>query len=240
MPHLASPDPARINADRRPGRRVPDGRSSGWAVIAAASTPTVLIGGWLAGDALQPTGYSPMQQTMSVLAGQQGTDSWLMTGTLGLVGFALVATGVSLTAVRWPGRLLLVVAGSASIGVAACPEPASGPTDLHLAFAVICVVATAVWPAAAAQPGPQAPWVLSYQAGACVTAVFAALSVWLLLATQSGIDLGLAERLTSSAQGIWPLVVATSLWLADRQPADQPEPDEAARRAVVSARCRGQ
>ena len=29
---------------------------------------------------LQPASYSPMQQTMSAMAGRAGTDRWIMTG----------------------------------------------------------------------------------------------------------------------------------------------------------------
>lgn len=33
---------------------------------------------------LQPASYSPMQQTMSAMAGRAGTDRWIMTGGFGL------------------------------------------------------------------------------------------------------------------------------------------------------------
>src|SRR5271165_5736157 len=98
MTQLARPDPARnrsgrghvrsgpasastepLPADRpgllRAGRPVP-----GWAVGAALLAPVVLVGGWLVAGALQPASYSPMRQTMSVLAGHSGTDRWVMTG----------------------------------------------------------------------------------------------------------------------------------------------------------------
>ncbi len=44
-----------------------------------------------------------------------------------------------------------------------------------------------------------------------MTVVFAALLGWLFIETQGGGDLGLAERLTTSAQACWPLVVAIAL-----------------------------
>jgi hypothetical protein len=45
-----------------------------------------------------------------------------------------------------------------------------------------------------------------------VTAVFLALLCWLVLETQGGSNLGMAERLTSSVQTSWPFVVAVVLW----------------------------
>jgi hypothetical protein len=45
-----------------------------------------------------------------------------------------------------------------------------------------------------------------------VTAVFLVLLCWLVIETQGGSDLGVAERLTSSVQTSWPFVVAVVLW----------------------------
>jgi hypothetical protein len=76
---------------------------------------------------------------------------------------------------------------------------------------VSCVVLTAVWPVLVARRGPERSWILSVCGCATVTVVFAGLSCWLLIAAQGGGDLGLAERLTSAAQGLFPLVVALAL-----------------------------
>ena len=45
-----------------------------------------------------------------------------------------------------------------------------------------------------------------------MTAVFLALLCWLVIETQGSSDLGMAERLTSSARTSWPFVVAVVLW----------------------------
>jgi Protein of unknown function (DUF998) len=161
--------------------------------------------------AFQPTSYSPLQQTVSMLAGQTGTDPWVMTGAFFLVGASQVATGVGLGEVGRPARLLLVVAGLCTFGVAASPEPAAGPTPIHLAFAVSCVATTAIWPLLVARPDPASSWLLSRHGCAAVTAVYAALSGWVLFASFGGGDLGLAERLTSALLGLFPLIVAISL-----------------------------
>jgi hypothetical protein len=167
--------------------------------------------------ALQPASYSPMRQTVSVLAGQSGTDRWVMTAALLLVGSCQIATGAGLAAVRLPARALLIVTGLSTLGIAATPEPATGPTSRHLAFAVSCVVTTAVWPVLVARRGSAQPWILSVCGCATVTVIFAGLSCWLLIAARGGGDLGLAERLTSAAQGLFPLVVALALRQAARE-----------------------
>ncbi len=183
----------------------------GWVIVSAALTPALLVIAFLIGDALQPISYSPIRQTMSVLAGQGATDSWVMTGALFLIGGGQLATAVGLTSVRLPARILLVVTGLCSIGVAASPEPATGPGLRHLVCAALCAATTAAWPALIARRTPQRPLILNARVCAAVTAVFTVLLCWLVIETQGGSDLGLAERMTSSVQGMWPLVVAVLL-----------------------------
>ncbi len=215
MTQLARPDLARSQSGRdhvRPGPPVAD-----WVVGTALLGPAVLVGGWLAAGALQSASYSPMRQTMSVLAGHAGTDPWVMTAALLLTGSCQIATGAGLASVGAPARILLIVTGLSTLGIAASPEPITGPTPRHLAFAVSCVVTTAVWPVLVAQRGPGRSWILSVRGGAAVTLVFALLSCWLLIAARDGGgELGLAERLTSAVQGLFPLVVALALRQAAR------------------------
>ena len=230
MTQLARPDPARNRSGRdrvRPGpasgttEPVPADRSGllragrpvpGWAVGTALLAPAALVGGWLIADALQPPAYSPMGQTMSMLAGQSATDRWVMTAALLLVGSCQIATGAGLTAVRVPARILLILTGLSTLGIAANPEPATGPTSRHLAFAVSCVVTTAVWPVLVARPAPAQSWILSVYGCATATVVFAGLSCWLLIAARDGAgDLGMVERLTSAVQCLFPLIVALGL-----------------------------
>jgi hypothetical membrane protein len=220
MTQLARPDLARSRSGRddvRPGAPVP-----GWAVGTALLAPVVLVGGWLIAGALQPASYSPMHETISVLAGISGTDRWVMTTALLLVGSCQIATGAGLTAVRVPARVLLILTGLSTLGIAATPEPAAGPTLRHLAFAVSCVVTTAVWPVLVATRAPGQSWILTVRGCATVTALFAGLSCWLLIAARGGCgDLGMVERLTSAAQGLFPLVVALALRHAAQHAAHQ-------------------
>jgi hypothetical membrane protein len=215
MTQLARPDLARSRSGRdhvRAGPPVP-----GWVIGTAVLGPTVLVVGWLIAGALQPSSYSPMRETISVLAGYTGTDRWVMTAALLLVGSFQLATGAGLTAVRLPARLLLILTGLSTLGIAATPELATGPTSRHLAFAVSCVVTTAVWPVLVARRAPAPTRILSVYGCAAATVLFAGLSTWLLIAAQAGAgDLGLVERLTSAVQASFPLVVALALRRAAR------------------------
>ena len=216
-PAAAEPRPADRSGLVRAARPVP-----GWAVGTALLGPVVLVGGWLIAGALQPASYSPIRQTVSVLAGQSGTDRWVMTTALLLVGSCQIATGAGLTAVRMPARILLILTGVSTLGIAATPEPVTGPTWHHLAFAVSCVVTTLVWPLVVARRAPAQPWILSVYGCAAVTVIFAGLSCWLLIAAHDGgSDLGMVERLTSAAQGLFPLVVALALRQAARDAGNQ-------------------
>jgi Protein of unknown function (DUF998) len=206
-PAKTEPSPADRSGLVQPGRPVP-----AWAAGTALLTPVVLVGGWLIAGALQPASYSPMRETMSVLAGESGTDRWVMTAALLLVGSCQIATGAGLTAVRISARVLLILTGLSTLGIAATPEPVTGPTSRHLAFAVSCVVTTAVWPVLVARRTPAQSWILSVYGCATVTVVFAGLSCWLLIAARGGGgDLGMVERLTSGVQGLFPLVVVLAL-----------------------------
>ena len=183
----------------------------GWAVVSAGLAPVLATGGWLVADAVQPASYSPVRTTISVLAGRAGTDRWIMTGALFLVGGCQLLAAAGLTGVRVPARILLAVAGLSSIGVAVSPEPALGSTPQHLAWTALGAVAIAVWPAFVARRAPPRPLILSRYGCAAVTAVFMVLLGWLVFETQGGADLGLAERLTISTEACWPFIVAVTL-----------------------------
>jgi hypothetical protein len=208
----------------RSGRPVP-----GWAVVSAGLSPALITVGWLVADAFQPASYSPVRKTVSVLAGHAGTDRWIMTSALLLVGGCNFVTAAGLTGVRPPARILLVVAGLSSIGIAASPEPVAGSTPQHIAWTSLGAVTIAVWPAFTGRRGSPRPRILSAHGAAIVTAVSMALLGWLVIETQGGSVLGLAERLTSSIQITWPFIVALALRTAPRTtrhdlPGEQPHP----------------
>jgi hypothetical protein len=183
-----------------------------WTVVSAGLSPVLATGGWLIAGAVQPASYSPIRETVSVLAGHAGTDRWIMTGALFLVGGCQLVTAAGLAGVGVPARIVLAVAGLCSIGIAVSPEPARGSTPQHLAWTSLGAVALAVWPAFVARRAPPRPLILSSYGRAVVTAVFFALLGWLVIETQGGSDLGLAERVFLSTETCWPFIVAFALW----------------------------
>ena len=192
-----------------PARSSPAARP--WAIISAGLAPILLTGAYLIAGLLQPASYSPVRETISVMAGQAGTDRWVMTGGIVLTGGCYLLTAAGLTGARASARALLAVAGIAGLGIAASPEPARGATPRHLAWTVLGAVTIAVWPAFAARRAAPRPLILSGCGSAAVTAVFVALLGWLLAETRDGSVLGLAERLTSSIQTCWPFIIAVAL-----------------------------
>ena len=182
-----------------------------WAIISAGLAPILLTGTYLIAGILQPVSYSPVRSTISAMAGRAGTDRWVTTGGIFLVGGCYLVTAAGLTGVRASARALLAVAGMAGIGIAASPEPARGATPRHLAWTMLGAVTMAVWPAFAARRAAPRPLILSVYGSAAVTAVFVALLGWLLAETRDGSVLGLAERLTSSIQTCWPFIIAVAL-----------------------------
>ena len=190
----------------RSGRAVP-----GWAIIGAALSPLVLTGGYPVAGALQPASYTPIRETVSVMAGHRRHRPMVHDRRPVLRGRCHLVAAAGLTRLRTPARFLLVVAGLSSIGIAASPEPAHGTTPRHLAWVALGAVIIAVWPAFVARRAPRQPLILSVYGSAAVTAVFVALLGWLVIETRDGSLLGLAERLTSSVQTSWPFVVAIAL-----------------------------
>lgn len=182
-----------------------------WAVVAAALTPVVLTAGWLIAGVMQPPPYSPVRDTVSSLAGLGGTDRWIMTDAMLLVGGTHLVTAVGLACIRPAARALLLVAGLCSAGIAAAPEPAAGPTPLHLVWAVLGAVTLAVWPLVAGWRLPPNATAFSPRLCALVTLGFAAMLGWVALEVHGGDTLGLAERTVASVQTCWPLVVALLL-----------------------------
>jgi hypothetical membrane protein len=193
-------------ASRRLVRPVDGIRS--YTVISAALSPLLLTIGWLVAGAFQPPSYSPMRQTVSVMAGYTGTDRWIMTWAMLLTGASYIVTASGMGALWLPARILLVIAGLCSIGIAMSPEPLTGPTAVHLAWTSLGCATIAVWPAIVAWRAPPALAAISGRNAVVVTTVFAAMACWVMFEIWFGHDLGLAERLTASTQSAWPFVVA--------------------------------
>ncbi len=189
----------------------PDRTVTWWALVCSGLAPVVMISAWTVADAEQQTPYSPIRETVSILSGYAATDRWIVTGALLVLGILYVVTAAGLAALRRRARIGLVVAGAASIGVAACPEPVVGSTTEHMVFTSVGAVAIAIWPALTATRDAPPSVLVSVPVAALVTGVFVVLLGWMAIETQGGHELGLAERTDSSIQIAWPFIVAWTL-----------------------------
>lgn len=183
-----------------------------WALLLSGVAPVLLIGGWLTAACLQPTRYDPLIQTISSLAALDATDRWLMTGVLAVVGGCYVLTAQGLGRVRRPGRAALKVGGVSAILVALSPEPGHGATSLqHLGAAGLGFFSLMAWPCLAMERGPYAPWPLRPAASIGFTTLVFASAVWFLAELHGHGDAGLAERVVTGLQSVWPVIVVGCL-----------------------------
>ncbi len=193
---------------RSAGSAVPAAR---WAAVSTALAPLVMIAAWLVAEALQPPAYSSLSSSISGLAALGATDRWIVTSALFLVGVCYFVTAAGLPGLRLSARIVLVMAGLSSIGIADSPQPVHGSTPQHMVWTSLGAVAITVWPAFTVSRDPSPPLILQVRGAAVVTAIFLILLVWLVAETQHGTVLGLAERLVTGVQMAWPLVVARAL-----------------------------
>lgn len=181
-----------------------------WGIASSVVPPVVLAAGWTIAASLQSRPYDPASDTVSALAGIGATYRWVMTLAFVLAAACEVVTGLALRPARMAGRLILMTGGMAGILVAGFPvRMGDGAPGSHVLWAVVGLVALAVWPAAASVRGPDLPWALRPQVAVRVTIVLLVLLAWfgLELATSGGLA-GLAERALGEAQATWPFVVA--------------------------------
>jgi hypothetical membrane protein len=186
-----------------------------WGVISSAGSPVLLAGGWTVAASLQPPGFNPVADTISVLAGVGATDRWVMTWALVGVGACYVVTGLALRPAVRPGRLILMAVGVATILVAANPvHDGHGGSLPHTFWAAAGFIAMTAWPVAGRVRGPLVPYGLRPVVAACATLVMLVLLAWFgAELISAGHQLGLAERALALAQAAWPLTVVVTCYL---------------------------
>jgi hypothetical membrane protein len=182
----------------------------GWALVSAILSPLFMIGGWTLAASLQPGRFDQLEDTVSALAGFEATDPFVMTAGFVVCAVGLVFTGVGLKAAGVPGRVLLVVAGLALLGVSAFPLRAGGDDTVHGVFAGIEFAALALWPLLGARLSRTAPSALRLGVALPVTVVLSALVAWFVVALDRGGLKGLTERILIAAELIWPLIAVVS------------------------------
>lgn len=198
-------------ANRSESAVAPQLKPIGWWVVGCSVLlPTTLTAAWLVADALQPPVYSPVRQTVSVLSGHAGTDRWIVTAALYLVGVGYLITAAGLGVLEVTSRVGLVVAGVAAIGVASFPEPVHGSNRAHELFTAVGAVTIAVWPALVTRQERVFAAIGARRTLAAIV-ISLALFLWTAIETRGGSALGLAERVSSAVQAGFPFVVALAL-----------------------------
>ncbi|MET8911558.1 DUF998 domain-containing protein [Micromonospora sp. NPDC004551] len=209
-----------------------------WAVVTAAAAPVLLVAGWTVAGARQPPGYDPIRDTISELAGEGATDSWLMAGCLVLLGCCYLGTALVLHAAGLPSRFLLALGGTATIALIAFPRPQVGGSPAHGTVATVAVLALSLWPAGsalrlpravrrdvAATPAGTPPWAFRRPVALAATALLLLLFGWFVVEVTGGSRTGLAERVAALAVALWPLAAILSARRAHRHwSARQPGP----------------
>jgi hypothetical membrane protein len=182
-----------------------------WALLSSGAAPVLLVGGWLTASALQPAGYEPLTQTISSLAAQGATDRWLMTAVLAAIGVCYIVTAYGLHMVRKAARVALVFGGVCTMLLAFSPEPDGSSSLRHIVISGIGFTAMAIWPCLAIERAPDTPWPLRGAISTLFTATVLVSAAWFLVELHAHAEAGLAERVLTAMQALWPLTVVTCL-----------------------------
>jgi hypothetical protein len=181
-----------------------------WTLLSSGCAPVLLIAGWTTAALLHGPGYDPATQTISVLAADGAGGYWVMTAALIALGTCHLVTAWGLRAASLAGRLALGGGGVAAIVLAAFPAPSSGGSLRHGAVVAVGFTLLAVWPVLATDRGGVAPWGLRPALSVAVSALMWIGAVWFWIEVRSHGAAGVAERVLTSAQSLWPFLVVTS------------------------------
>ncbi|SEG40423.1 Protein of unknown function [Actinacidiphila yanglinensis] len=189
-----------------------------WALISSTCAPVLLVAGFTTATLLEEPGYNPVTQTISVLAAGGRSGYWVFTGTLIAVGASYVATAWGLHAAKPAGRLCLAGGGVAAILLTVFPAPRTGGSLSHGAVVGVGFTLLAVWPLLATRRGRRrAPWGLRFVPSVVVSGLMWVGAAWFLVEVEINGAAGVAERVVTSGQALWPVVVVAScLWHARR------------------------
>ncbi|KUM69886.1 DUF998 domain-containing protein [Streptomyces curacoi] len=185
----------------------------GWALLSSGCAPVALIGGWTFAASLEGPAYDPATQTISVLAAYGAAGFWVMTAALAALGVCHVLTALGLRPAALPGRAALGAGGVAALVVALIPPPSSGGSLRHGSVAAVAFVLLAVWPVLAADRRGAAPWGLRPVPSLTATALMVVGAAWFMIEMHQGGAAGVAERLVTALQSLWPFVVVASCLL---------------------------
>jgi hypothetical membrane protein len=188
-----------------------------WGVVSSVAAPVLLVGGFTVAASLQ-TSFNPVANTVSALAAPGATDRWVMTLTFVVVGVCYLITALALRPAGRVGRVILFTGAAAGMLVAVNPESAGNAYPVqHILWSSIGLAGLTTWPAGAWRRGPAVPWALRPAVAATAVAVLLALVAWFGAELVAGAgQTGLAERIASGADALWPLAVVLSCCLTRR------------------------
>ncbi len=179
-----------------------------WAVVAAGAAPVLLIGGFFVATAIQPASYNPVRDTISELAAQGATDSWVMTSAIAGVGFCYLIAAIGLQPARRAGRVLLAAGGTATLLIATFRQPQHGYSLLHELAVIAAALTCCTWPLFGSHRLHPA-LLLTRTPSIVATGVLLGLAAWYALESHGAL-LGLAERCAAAAPPLWLLAVVVT------------------------------
>ncbi|MER7699222.1 MULTISPECIES: DUF998 domain-containing protein [unclassified Streptomyces] len=182
-----------------------------WALVSSGCAPVLLVGSWTIAQLRQGPAYDPARETLSVLASYGAASYWLMTGMLLVLGTSYVVTAHALRPAAAAGRAALAGGGLSALALTLVPAPSSGGALEHGAVSTVGLVLLAVWPPlAAVRDGRPAPWGLRLDVSLAASALMCASALWFLAELQSARAPGVAERVVTFIQALWPFLVVLS------------------------------
>ncbi|MFE5667142.1 DUF998 domain-containing protein [Streptomyces niveus] len=196
-------------------------RAPWWVLLSASGAPVLLVGASAISQVLQGPTYNPVVETLSILASYGARGYWLMTGILLVLGACYMATAHGLREAALPGRIALAGGGLAAMTLTLVPAPLTGGALSHGAVAATGFVLLAIWPALAARHRRRpAPWGLRFTVALVATALMCLCALWFVFELREGKAPGIAERVVTVVQAVWPLVVAVScrVWAGPGDP----------------------
>ncbi|MFH9267670.1 MULTISPECIES: DUF998 domain-containing protein [unclassified Streptomyces] len=182
-----------------------------WALVSSGCAPVFLVGAWMIAQLRQGPEYDPARQTLSVLASYGAAAYWLMTGMLLVLGTSYMVTAHALRAAAPAGRVALAGGGLSALALTLVPAPSSGGAWGHGAVSTVGLVLLAVWPPLAAVRGRgPVPWGLRLDVSLAASALMCASALWFLAELQGAGAPGVAERVVTFVQALWPFLVVVS------------------------------
>ncbi|WP_329456099.1 DUF998 domain-containing protein [Streptomyces sp. NBC_01497] len=185
-----------------------------WIVLSAAAAPVVLVGGWSVAQVIQGPGYNPVTKSISLLGAYGAPGYWVLTASLLALGTCYLVTAAGLRGATRVGRAALGGGGVTPIALTLVPAPSNGGSFTHGTVATVGFVLLALWPVlAVGRGGDGVPWGLRPIPASVASGVMWICAAWFWVELhRDGTPRmpGVAERVVTFSQAMWPLLVVIS------------------------------